>query len=907
MASYQPRRKKSGLRPWTIGFAGLVASGIALAILFRHPLIETVLVSYAERQGVGPVSLEVKRVDLSALQLAALNVAQGTLTADTLEVTYSLGSLWRGEVNHITIDGLAVRGAWKAEGLSFGTLERLVAEQLTRPRSARRNTNKSIFTFSQLKVSSALIQISHPNRPITVKTDLSVERSTSALALAATSSIDGPNLEGTLSLAGEIPEGDWLDADLTGDFNLSANAFNVPGLTTPLSADAGLSLTMLGRRMTLGADRAISLTGPWPQFLAAIEGQDTPVFDLTLRHETPNAPLFELAPQDGGFQAQVGLDFEATTPIGGGDARISGQMSFDAEGHPRDVAFDRLYLVVEQADTPAGTLTGTFSADGLRGPTSELTAPVNIEGQLTDGALGDATFKTTTFRAQAAVSLDDSSLKAKVGAFSGEIVRGRYGTRLETSEPITFALAEQSRSGQTLTLARNSQSIGEIALDMAFQSAAPAIKLNPENSPLSISALIAEFGIKGSSNLSGKDLKIDLILNEAKLQTETAALSSISATITGTTTDLSGPISAVLNLSGASPGRPAARIEGIAEYDGNSISYEGLVSTYSEKELGMLALQYDLIKESGQLEAEFGPAEFGGNGITPSDLAPFRLPATPTSGQFAARLGLPLGPSLGEEPGGSIFLKDLDLEGNSYAVRSMNTAIQMTSIWPPQTAGPQNIAIGLLQAGVPLTNVQATFDVQSNQALEVDDISMTFAGGRLLGGPFSVRLDGQTTTARLTVEDVSLPILAELSTLEGLEASGQLSGTIPVRLNTSEVLIDQGTLTTQEPGFIRYRPSQAVGALGAAESGQGGMGLAMQALEDFQYDSLTVSVSGSILDELEASLAIKGRNPALYNGYPIDFNLNLSGELANVIQGSLAGYRVPEAIKRQLLAFPPDQ
>ncbi|NKB45291.1 MAG: hypothetical protein GKS03_13545, partial [Alphaproteobacteria bacterium] len=89
-----------------------------------------------------------------------------------------------------------------------------------------------------------------------------------------------------------------------------------------------------------------------------------------------------------------------------------------------------------------------------------------------------------------------------------------------------------------------------------------------------------------------------------------------------------------------------------------------------------------------------------------------------------------------------------------------------------------------------------------------------------------------------------------------------------------------------------------------AATNQGGMALALQALENFNYESIAVKVSGSAQKNLETSLAIKGRNPALYDGYPIDFNLNLSGELANVVRDSMVGYRVPEAIKRQLMAFP---
>ena len=166
----------------------------------------------------------------------------------------------------------------------------------------------------------------------------------------------------------------------------------------------------------------------------------------------------------------------------------------------------------------------------------------------------------------------------------------------------------------------------------------------------------------------------------------------------------------------------------------------------------------------------------------------------------------------------------------------------------------------------------------------------------------SLWLDGRETRATLTVADVNLPDVARLSWLIGLDAIGTLSGRIPIRMKAGDVLIEAGILNTDGPGSIRYLPDPATSSMASSQSG---MTLAMQALENFQYESIKVTVSGSVKQELEADLAIKGRNPSLYGGYPIDFNLNLSGELANIIRSSMTGYRVPETIKRQLMAFPP--
>ncbi len=48
---------------------------------------------------------------------------------------------------------------------------------------------------------------------------------------------------------------------------------------------------------------------------------------------------------------------------------------------------------------------------------------------------------------------------------------------------------------------------------------------------------------------------------------------------------------------------------------------------------------------------------------------------------------------------------------------------------------------------------------------------------------------------------------------------------------------------------------------------------------------------------------VKGRNPDFYGGYPVEFNLNISGKLGQILDRSLAGYRIPENIRKSLGSF----
>jgi hypothetical protein len=50
-------------------------------------------------------------------------------------------------------------------------------------------------------------------------------------------------------------------------------------------------------------------------------------------------------------------------------------------------------------------------------------------------------------------------------------------------------------------------------------------------------------------------------------------------------------------------------------------------------------------------------------------------------------------------------------------------------------------------------------------------------------------------------------------------------------------------------------------------------------------------------------MQVKGRNPDFYGGHPVEFNLNVSGKLDQILNRGLAGYRIPDTIRDKLDDF----
>jgi hypothetical protein len=205
----------------------------------------------------------------------------------------------------------------------------------------------------------------------------------------------------------------------------------------------------------------------------------------------------------------------------------------------------------------------------------------------------------------------------------------------------------------------------------------------------------------------------------------------------------------------------------------------------------------------------------------------------------------------------------------------------------------------LIDIGLPLTNGLLTFDLQPEQ-LVVEQLRWQFAEGRISAAPFTIGSAGIGFATTLTAERLSLDEIFALTELDGLSGEGTMHGTLPITVAGAEAIILGGELVSDGPGWVRYRPAQAPAAL---QAGGENVNLLLQALENFRYDKLRLTIDGRTDAEMDVGLHIAGANPDLYDGYPIEFNLNLEGALGNILRSGLAGYQIPERIRERMQGF----
>lgn len=178
--------------------------------------------------------------------------------------------------------------------------------------------------------------------------------------------------------------------------------------------------------------------------------------------------------------------------------------------------------------------------------------------------------------------------------------------------------------------------------------------------------------------------------------------------------------------------------------------------------------------------------------------------------------------------------------------------------------------------------------------LFVSRAGMAWGGGRVSAKNVTVPLGGgQPVKATLGVDHVSLEILLK-SLLEGrAQATGALSGELPLSVRPSGALtLLSGTLEAEGPGVIRIDPKVIPG-----DNEQ--VALLRSLLEDLHYSALSVTLSGAGEDKVSARLFVQGYNPQVYGGKAVKLNVHLSGDVLAVARQSALTLAGPKTLLEQ--------
>ena len=250
---------------------------------------------------------------------------------------------------------------------------------------------------------------------------------------------------------------------------------------------------------------------------------------------------------------------------------------------------------------------------------------------------------------------------------------------------------------------------------------------------------------------------------------------------------------------------------------------------------------------------------------------------------------------------GDLLLADVAGQFGPVSASGINGVLSLPSLFPPVVAPGQTLAVKLLDVGLPLTDGTLRFGYGAKGRLSVERAEWRWAGGVLRAEPFVIDPVAPRGTVTLRAEGVHLGPMLAMVAVDGLEAGGTVSGSLPVRIAADSVHLDGGLLEADGPGTLRYDPANPPGFLQREEGSP--TALLLGALTDFRYDTLSATVEGQAGGELAVGIAIRGSNPAFYDGYPVALNLKVSGALDRILRQGLDTYRIPETVRERMTEF----
>ena len=122
--------------------------------------------------------------------------------------------------------------------------------------------------------------------------------------------------------------------------------------------------------------------------------------------------------------------------------------------------------------------------------------------------------------------------------------------------------------------------------------------------------------------------------------------------------------------------------------------------------------------------------------------------------------------------------------------------------------------------------------------------------------------------------------------IEGLDGTGRIGGKIPIQVRGSDVTIKAGRLQAEGDGTLRYSGT----ALQKQLSARGDtVATVMQVLSDFRYNKLTMDLNKSADGEGSILMRLEGNNPAVYEGHPFAFNINIESNFDKLGRIALGG------------------
>lgn len=625
----------------------------------------------------------------------------------------------------------------------------------------------------------------------------------------------------------------------------------------------------------------------------------------------PQSPLWafapQVAPQDGTVEASLHLD------------QIAASIAPSPDGKP--IAASIRLNKVRNALLPvplSGTLTGDIRSTHL--PLGIDNIALDLAGGLSPKTKAAATGAATIALSGGELALD---LTAQVTASDDSFTASGWQVRQpQITAPVHLTLvnsvlaatlsADGKIAHQGISDAVKSTSVG--AGNLILPATHTSFRMNIHDGSWSAASTTGAIALTAKSWGETVDLKIPAIdaaiesgeagphwrIGGSKIAFANKARGVSASNAFIQLSGAGGGISGEVRVSSfdAGYGLPTFTLNGTGRINDGKLAAQlnAITGAGGGVKLGGIKLTGNFKTRDYAADLAIGPVTFAPKSLQPADLFP-RAKSYLHDFAGTVRLAGPISWSKGKAKSDlKLGLEGLTGQAGPVLFQNLNGVIEIDEPWPVSTRPDQQLAIEQLIAGLPMTNALVRFELDGPN-LKISEGHLEMAGGHAGIAPAEIALNAVGQRMTLNIDQLSVSELFKIAGVAGLSGEGAISGTAPITLFPNGIIVDHAQFAADAPGVLRYDAQQAPAALSTAGSS---VGMALQALSDFHYKELIVTLDRKLTGDAELGLHISGSNPSFYNGYPVEFNLNLSGKLDEVLRKGLAGYRLPSIIEERL-------
>ncbi|WP_430460934.1 YdbH domain-containing protein [Thalassolituus sp. LLYu03] len=176
------------------------------------------------------------------------------------------------------------------------------------------------------------------------------------------------------------------------------------------------------------------------------------------------------------------------------------------------------------------------------------------------------------------------------------------------------------------------------------------------------------------------------------------------------------------------------------------------------------------------------------------------------------------------------------------------------------------------------TRIPADF---SYALAEIQEVHTDVLGGRVHMPLIRFDTRKDINAFGIELEHIQLAQIAALEANAEVQATGTLDGVLPIVISSAGPSVPGGALFARSPGgVIRYKNATS-DALGQSDQT---VGLAMQLLENFQYEQLQSNIQYQPDGQLNLGLQFQGKNPDFFGGQKTHLNVNLEYNLLDLLE-----------------------